>query len=235
MLDRHLAGGGAVMVMIDPRARTNLDERVREWGADLGEDVVVDPVLSLLREPTAPLAGGYAEGHVIAKSLGRTVFPMVRSVTVSASSGLEPVVFTADSSWAERDLDTWIQTGRAMLGDTDLAGPVAVAVAGRPTMGTPGGSAGRLIVMGDSSFATNEFFDTFSNRDLLMNTVSWLVGDDAQIAVRPNVARASSVELTEGQFQAIQYLSLFVLPEGIALAGVLMWWSRRRRAGSRSG
>jgi hypothetical protein len=29
----------------------------------------------------------------------------------------------------------------------------------------------------------------------------------------------------------IRFLSLFVLPEGIAFAGVFAWWSRRRAPG----
>ena len=78
---------------------------------------------------------------------------------------------------------------------------------------------------------TNEYFDAFENRDLLLNTISWLLGDVEHIAVRPNVARSSNVALTARQFQAIQYFSLLVLPEGIALLGVLTWWSRRRSTG----
>lgn len=230
MLERYLARGGAVMIMIDPRARTNLYEPILRWGARVGDDVLVDPLLSLNRQPTAPLAGGYAEGHPIGASLGRTVYPMARSVVALPASGLSPVVFTSESAWAERDLEGWVESGRAMLDESDLAGQVSLLVAGRPA--SVGTEAGRLVVVGDSSFATNEYLDAFANQDLLLNAVSWLVGEEAQIAVRPNVARASSVVLTAAQFQAIQYLSLFVLPEGIAVAGVLVWWARKRRAGA---
>jgi len=233
MLEVYLAGGGNVMVMIDPRARTNLYDRVRAWGAAFGDDVLVDPVSSLNRQPTAPLAGRYAEEHPIGRSLGRTVYPMARSVTAGATSGLAPVVFSGEHAWAERDVEGWVKTGRATLDDTDLAGPVSLLVAGRPA--AVGAGAGRLVVVGDSSFGTNEFFTAFANRELLLNAVSWLVGDDAQIAVRPHVSRASSVALTAREFQAIQSLSLFVLPEGIALVGVLAWWSRRRRAAGAPG
>ena len=83
-------------------------------------------------------------------------------------------------------------------------------------------------MFGDSNFATNELLDVFSNRDLFLNTVNWLLGDVEQITIRPNVARSSNVSLTGGQLEVIRYLSLFVLPEGIALAGVLAWWLRRR-------
>jgi ABC-type uncharacterized transport system involved in gliding motility auxiliary subunit len=256
LLERYLAGGGSLLVMVDPRAQTNLSAALARWGVALGDDVVVDPLQSLNRQPTAPVAQSHAQDHPIGASLVRSVFPMARSVTILPSSGdagLREIVFSGEGSWAERDLDGWLRSGRAMLDDGDLAGPVPLVVAGRPVSGetpesgkTPAVEAGhgaaaslpkgetadpRLVVIGDSSFATNEYFDAFGNRDLLLNSVSWLLGDVEHISVRPNLARSSSVELTSREFQAIQYFSLLVLPEGIALLGVMTWWSRRRSSG----
>jgi len=57
--------------------------------------------------------------------------------------------------------------------------------------------------------------------------VNWLAGDVEQITVRPNVARSSSFQMSQEQFRRIQYLSLFVLPEAIAVFGVIVWWRRR--------
>ena len=34
--------------------------------------------------------------------------------------------------------------------------------------------------------------------------------------------------MSEAEFRRIQYLSLFVLPEAIAILGVVMWWLRRK-------
>ena len=60
-----------------------------------------------------------------------------------------------------------------------------------------------------------------------MNSVNWLIGDVDAIAVRPNRSRASRFQLTAENFQNIRFLSLFVLPQLIAVAGVLTWWWRR--------
>ncbi len=43
---------------------------------------------------------------------------------------------------------------------------------------------------------------------------------------------ALRVELDAGRFRPIVYLSLFVLPESIAVAGVFAWWLRRGRGGA---
>ena len=64
-----------------------------------------------------------------------------------------------------------------------------------------------------------------------INAINWLAGDVEQISVRPNVSRASSFQMSQDQFRRIQYLSLFVLPEAIAIFGVVTWWLRRRSPG----
>jgi ABC-type uncharacterized transport system involved in gliding motility auxiliary subunit len=250
-LERYLAQGGALLVMVDPRSQTNLYEDLRRWGIEVGDDVIVDPVMSVNRQPTAPVAEHYGEAyleendeeggeardgndrHPIGAGLSRTVFSMVRSVT-PGDDGITPLVQTSPSSWAERGIEDWMKTGQAMQDDDDLIGPVSIAVVGQPVVtALEPDAAPRIAVFGDSNFATNELIEIFSNRDLFLNTVSWLIGDVEQISVRPNVSRSSTISLTAGQLQAIQFLSLFVLPEGIALAGVFTWWLRRRSPASR--
>jgi ABC-type uncharacterized transport system involved in gliding motility auxiliary subunit len=120
-----------------------------------------------------------------------------------------------------------MRTGRAVYDAGDLDGPVPIALAGTPPAGPDGGLAGRIVVFGDSDFATNEFIEAYGNRDLLLNAANWLVGDVDQISVRPRLSRASRFELEGGQLRAIVYLALFVLPEAIAIVGVIAWWLRR--------
>jgi ABC-type uncharacterized transport system involved in gliding motility auxiliary subunit len=237
-LERYLARGGALLVMIDPRAQTNLYEDLTRWGIEMGDDVIVDPVMALNRQPTAPVAESYGpavpggvEPHPIALKLGRTVFSMARSVspTDGAVGDIVPLVLTSGSSWGERDLDGWMKSGHATQDEGDLVGPVSIAVVGRPKVeSSDPEKTPRIVVFGDSNFATNELVDAFGNRDLALNSVNWLLGDVEHITVRPNVSRSSTVAMTAGQLQAIQYLALFVMPEGIALVGVLAWWFRRR-------
>jgi ABC-type uncharacterized transport system involved in gliding motility auxiliary subunit len=134
-LERYLARGGALLVMIDPRAQTNLYEDLRRWGVEMGDDVVVDPLQSVAGQPTALVVDRYAEEHPIVEPISRTVFSMARSVSKAADhEGLEPLVFASESSWAERDLDGWMKSGRAMQDEGDLAGPVPLAVAGTPRL-----------------------------------------------------------------------------------------------------
>ena len=69
------------------------------------------------------------------------------------------------------------------------------------------------------------------NRDLFVNSVNWLLGDVEAISVRPHQSRASRFVGSQEEVQAIQYLSIFVLPEAIAVLGVAAWWWRRKSPG----
>ena len=227
--------GGSVFVAIDPRSQTNLYALLETWGITLGDDVIVDQALAVFGQATTPIAGEYDSQHPITKLLREpTLFPQARSVEVDPTqrSNYSVLVKTGPESWAERDLEAWRTSGRAEFGAEDLEGPVPVAIAGTPQVESDAaggaGTSGRIVVFGDSDFATNEFIDALRNRDLFINAVNWLAGDIEQISIRPNVARASSFQMTQDEFRRIQYLSLFVLPEAIAICGVIVWWRRRR-------
>ena len=69
--------------------------------------------------------------------------------------------------------------------------------------------------------------DSYRNRDLFVNSINWLLGDVEAISIRPVQSRASRFKLSQEDFLQIRSLSLFVLPEAIAVLGVLVWWSRR--------
>jgi ABC-type uncharacterized transport system involved in gliding motility auxiliary subunit len=224
---------------------------VRGWGVELGEDIVVDRQLALFGRATTPFASRYDEGHEITRDLRETtLFHAVRSVRRDAAIGAQftEIVFTADSSWAERDLETFFGEGRAELGDGDLAGPVPIAVAGTPAVSSNGEEAvgledepgeddaaedsrPRLVVFGDSDFASNELIEAYRNRDLFINTTNWLLGDVEAISIRPQRSRASRFAPSQEQFARIRSLSLFVLPEVIAVLGVITWWTRRQAPG----
>jgi ABC-type uncharacterized transport system involved in gliding motility auxiliary subunit len=233
-LSRFLERGGALLALVDPRANTDLVDDLGEWGVKLSEDIVVDSQRRLFGwGPATPFAGKYDPNHEITADLREpTVFHIVRSVVPRDGDGagdFTEIVFTGDRSWAERDLRRFFSEETAELGDEDLPGPVPIAVAGRPAVEGEGDP--RLAVFGDADFASNQWIETLRNRDLFLNTVNWLLGDVEAISIRPNLARASRFQLTAAQFITIRSLSLFVLPEAIAVVGVLTWWVRRRAPG----
>ncbi|MCA9510065.1 MAG: GldG family protein, partial [Myxococcales bacterium] len=231
-LRRWVAGGGALVAMIDPRANTNFGALLGELGVAVGDDVVFDRSLALFGRATSPFAASYAPDHPITKGFQETsLFHMARSVAPEPGvAGLVPLVKTGEASWAETNLAKWEDEGVAGFEpESDTLGPVSLAVAGVPRIDGAPEHDPRLVAFGDSNFATNELVDSYLNRDLFVNSVAWAMGEVEHIAVRPHKARASRLSLSAEQFSVVQMLSLFVLPEAIAVAGVLAWWTRRKR------
>jgi ABC-type uncharacterized transport system involved in gliding motility auxiliary subunit len=233
VLDRYLARGGALLALVDPRISDNWVAKLRTWGANLGDDMVVDRTLALFGRALTPFAGVYNPEHAITKDFrdprnDAVIFHEARSVRPAEGSALQTIVSTGNESWAERDLARLDRESAASMDDGDLAGPVSVMVAGPPVLaGHEGEVKARLVVAGDTNFASNEFLDAGRNRDLFLNSANWLIGDVAAIAIRPNTSRASRFQLSAEEFHAIRSASLFVLPELIAVLGVFTWWSRR--------
>jgi hypothetical protein len=85
----------------------------------------------------------------------------------------------------------------------------------------------KLVVIGDSDFLSNELVDNFSNQDLLPNLLAWMVGEEAQIAIRPTAGGGGTFTLTLVQKLMIGLLSLLVVP-GLAIMGALQTWRSRR-------
>lgn len=232
-LERYLEGGGAVLAMLDPRANTDLDRAVERWGVAVGEDVVFDRSLALFGRATSPLAADYPSDSPITEGFAESsLFHMARSVAPGVvTNDFQTLVVTGTESWAETDLAGWTQEGTAGYdADVDTLGPVSLGVVGTPNLGATGEAEPRLVVFGDSDFASNELIENFLNRDLFVNSVAWLLGEVEHITVRPNQARASRFQLSAEQFSLMRTVSLFVLPESIAVLGVFAWWSRRTRS-----
>jgi hypothetical protein len=188
----------------------------------------------LFGRATSPFAAEYA-AHPITEGFGEpSLFHMARSVGPGEerTNDFVSLVRTGTASWSETNLEQWSREGSAGYdAGSDILGPVSLGVAGTPNLGATGEEEPRLVVFGDSDFASNELIDGFLNRDLFVNSISWLLGEAEHISVRPNQARASRFQLTGEQFAWMRTLSLFVLPESIAVLGVLAWWSRRSRGG----
>jgi ABC-type uncharacterized transport system involved in gliding motility auxiliary subunit len=239
-LQRYLERGGSLLVMIDPMAQTDLFADLEGWGVRVGEGFVIDQVQGLFGRAATPLAAQYAPHPIVEDLREVTMFHLARSVEpAEGATGLQAIVFTGENSWGESNIDD-----QPELGPDDRPGPVPIAVAGTPRLAAaddqaaaedatpePAGGEARLVVFGDSDFASNELIDAYRNRDLFLNSVNWLVGDVEAISIRPNQARASRFQLTSDQFGRIRTLSLFVLPQLLAMLGAVSWWLRRRAPG----
>lgn len=86
----------------------------------------------------------------------------------------------------------------------------------------------KMVVIGNSTFATNGAFDQQLNGDVFLNSVQWLAsGDQQPLSIRPREPKNRRIVLSQLQANSIFWLSIVVFPLlGFLLAGIT-WWRRR--------
>ena len=85
----------------------------------------------------------------------------------------------------------------------------------------------RVAVIGDSDFAANFSLGIQGNRDLFLNTVSWLAQQENLIAIRPREPEDRRLTLTADQQSRALLISLLMIPGAVLAIGVYTWWRRR--------
>ncbi|MBH8565739.1 Gldg family protein [Nostoc sp. CENA67] len=86
----------------------------------------------------------------------------------------------------------------------------------------------RLVVIGNSDFATNGLFQQQLNGDVFLNSVSWLSQQDQQpLSISPKEAKNRRITLSNVQASILTLSSLVFLPLIGLLAAAFIWWRRR--------
>jgi ABC-type uncharacterized transport system involved in gliding motility auxiliary subunit len=229
MVQKYLNGGGKVLVELDPEKDAKLDDLLKAWNVNLGNNVVVDAsgVGRLFGTgPAVPLVVDYGDSP-ITKNLqnGMTFFPLARTAAIADKSRMDPqsveLLKTSDKSFTIPNLE---QKEVKFDPKTDTQGPLSLGVAASKTEDQ---RSERLVVIGDSDFAANQWISLQHNGDLFYNTIDWLAQDENLISIRPKTATNRNVTLTESAATGLQWVDMFLLPGVVILTGIGIWWKRR--------
>jgi ABC-type uncharacterized transport system involved in gliding motility auxiliary subunit len=249
---RYLARGGRLLLMIDPAVEANdaqmplLTGLAKEWGVDIGNDIIVD-LSGRSPNGTFIVASPPYPAHPIAEQFRvSTVFPIARSVvpamTPPAGRTVQPVVETAAAAWAESDTKGLRERTAPELnteaGDRQGPVPIGVAVSTPKPPDPPEGAADatkkptepetRLVILGDADFAANAYAGQLGNVDMFMNAVNWLTAQENLIAIRPREAGDSRLTITTPQMNAVFAFAVFLAPALVFGAAILVAIRRRR-------
>jgi ABC-type uncharacterized transport system involved in gliding motility auxiliary subunit len=246
-----LRKGGKLLMLLDPPdsasapALTNLIAFAREWGVTPGQDIVVDAsgMGRLINAgPEVPIAMPVEPGHAITRDFRlMTAFPLTRSVSPIEGGAdgrvAQTLLQTSPQSWAETNLQGLFATSQPEQNPEagDVPGPVSIAAAvatTAPEAPEPASpdlprAEARVVVVGDSDFASNAALSIQGNRDLALNMANWLAQQENLIAIRPRDPQDRRIQLTEDQSQRVFWLALLVIPGLLIANGVRVWWKRR--------
>lgn len=85
----------------------------------------------------------------------------------------------------------------------------------------------RIMVVGDSDFASNAAAGIQGNADLFVNMNNWLTQQEDLISIHPRDAGDRRITMTADQQRRLLWLSLLFIPGLILGSGVYTWWQRR--------
>ena len=144
--------------------------------------------------------------------------------------------------WAEIANPDILQVVTPPPGSEPLDGAVPGAAGGELVLGTDPGDfradlgravpadfapkpGGRLVVYGDTDFATNQFLLLGNNRDLFLNTIAWLVDEEDQIGERPEAGE--TLDMTGMEAGLLCLVSIVFVPGMAALLAAFTLVRRR--------
>jgi ABC-type uncharacterized transport system involved in gliding motility auxiliary subunit len=199
-LGEYVQRGGGLLLMIDPQTAPSLVAFLDRYGIKVGDDVVVDPENRLFAgDYLTMIVPGLSTQHPVSAGLkSPPLFSQARSVRFAGTQnpnirGID-FLLTAKSAWQTTDTEV-LRTGVAsFVEQRDQLGPVPVGVSvlvnnrpenGAASPGSPGVT--RMIVLGDSDFANNFFIEYLGDKDLLVNAVNWVAGQEELVGSRPQL------------------------------------------------
>jgi ABC-type uncharacterized transport system involved in gliding motility auxiliary subunit len=219
---RHVAAGRNLLWLIDPEPLRGLAPLAEMLGLVLTPGIVADPeAVRYNASPTSAVAAIYGR-HAITDGFSLvTVYPQARQVDA-----------IDDGEWQIRPLVEVAPRGCVKTGkpegrcdrDRDIAGPITIAAAfERPV----GDRQQRVVVVGNGSFLSNAFVGNGGNRDLGVNIVNWLAGDDSLITIQPRGIGDASIDIDNVTLYLVAFTFLFALPLVFMITGAVIWWRRR--------
>ena len=232
-IDAYVRQGGGLLVMLERGTAPNLKALLRQYGVVASDDVVLDrdnrifagDFLTMLvpgRSPSHPVSAGL---HAV--PLMSTVYAVTTEESRLAESATN-VLKTAPESWQTTDPSVFRSGVGQYVAGRDTRGPVPVGASVR--IRGNGDQPGRVLVYGDSDFASNLFLDYLGNRDLFLNSVNWLAREETLVASRPpaKVPGVNQFFLSARQGQVAFWLGTVIQPTLVLLVGIVVVSLHRR-------
>lgn len=251
-LQDYLKRNGKILFLVDPNPPTEITEIMAEWGITIDQGRVIDKRAYAAPDMASPaiFRGNYPP-YVITAGLDTTYFPDAAAVILTnelsrvlvkkdtdkdkaaeakwpltpvqyGNVAVLPALLTTQSSWLEK-------TGKKTQGPLALG---AMLIASAPLVEEMAsdlkrGKLTRLVVIGDSDFASNVHIQNGGNGDLFLNAVNWLAEEEHLINIRPKQYSFRKLVIGKNAVRFIRYSSVGLLPVLVLIMGGIIWWRKR--------
>ncbi|CAG1012086.1 hypothetical protein BURK2_04433 [Burkholderiales bacterium] len=234
--------GGRVLFLLDPGGAPAFVPYLRQFGFELGADLIIDKMSQVYGANfLMPVVVAYFKNHPVTADFDlATFFPIARSVRIKEdpAKGSYELALTSDKSWTTAAKLT--KEDEQFSAERHKRGPVSVVAvtAAEVDLATakPGAGGediktwGKVVVIGDSDFASNKFLKTAGNRDFVLNVLNWLAEEHILISIRKKEPGLTPLMLTQVQGRVVFWLVVVILPSLVLALGLAVAARRRRSA-----
>ena len=227
IIKEYLRNNGRILILLNPNPPPGLRQLLGEWWLDIEGGTIIDPtsyVTPNKDNPLVPRARNSFQLPEIYFSGATAVLPMdekPQDITLSA------LVWTSRDAWLETDFVSGEEP--AFDAQRDRKGPLAIGALVSTILDDetemPFGT--RLVVIGDSDFASNANFQNGNNSDLFLTAVNWLAAGEEIISIDRKVLVTRRLLLNPEQARFLQISSIGLLPLLLLVSGGYVWWRKR--------
>jgi len=231
----YLERGGNLLWLTEPGAAPGLEPLAKALSLRVLEGTAVDGAGAALGigDPSFVAISTYPQSRITRDFGLTTVFPQPAALAAVADTRWDwtPLLRTSTKSWTEtgpipkQGEQTTISYDAAK---GEIPGPLDLGVALTRLSPSPAKREQRVAVIGDGDFLSNSFLGNGGNREFGQRVFDWLLQDDALIEIGDKGAADRQLTLGAAALGAIGLGFLFGLPGALLLAGMLIWWRRRR-------
>ena len=225
-INQYLDAGGQALILADPGYPDGLNEIISPWGFELGSGTVIDQASFVSPREDMPLVDD--QHDYFSQTMGvpmTTYFPGAVGVIPLGDTQYPPLVWTSSASWLQKNFDP---TKEPVFDQSnDVKGPIAIGIVMAAALTQDQPKLTRMIVIGDSDFASNEHFSQVNNGDLFLNSVNWLAEETNLITIHRTALPFRRLAVGPDQTNFINYSSLALPPLLVLLIGLVVWWYRR--------
>lgn len=232
----YLIGGGRMLVLVNPSRPDEINQMLALWGVVVNKYPLIDPTSYTAPNIDTPSVDRTRNAFGVAT----TYFPGVTEIIPTGAAvkyaETQPLLWTSDDAYVDEDYDPNVPSQYNEETDAKGARVIGVMIAMIPPQPEDPDEPvtipddyvdTRLIVIGDSDFATNQHFFNGGNGDLFLTSISWLTSGGELISIDRKFLQTRRLILRPEAKLFIDISSIALLPLAVFIVGGIIWYRRR--------